>query len=361
LKDSRISERLEKRKYMNSLVLILGLLIFSFVVSSIFIVPFINMLYALKFRRAHQVTMDAFGKRTPIFDRFHNKKAGVPVGGGLLVILVVSILFALIYPLLKLFGMPIVGVYKLDKEINILFFTFLSFGVLGLYDDVKKFFKIEKNQFFGLRMKHKLFLQIALGLIIGSLMYFDLGISFVNIPFIGTFQLGWLFIPFAAFVIVAFTNAVNITDGLDGLAGGVLMISLFGLWYLSSRILDVPLSMFLALWLGTLISFLYFNIFPARLFMGDVGALAFGATLAVVGLLLGKVIALLVIGFIFVFEIFTSTLQLLSKKFRKQKIFPAAPFHLWLQHHGWEEPKIVQRAWLVQIMLTMFGVWLAML
>lgn len=123
----------------------------------------------------------------------------------------------------------------------------------------------------------------------------------------------------------------------------------------------MPLSMFLALWLGAIISFLYFNIFPARLFLGDVGALAFGATLAVVGLLLGKVIALVVIGFIFVFEIFTSTAQMLSKKFRKKKLFPVSPFHLWLQYHGWEEPKIVQRAWLVQIMLTIFGVWLAML
>jgi phospho-N-acetylmuramoyl-pentapeptide-transferase len=107
------------------------------------------------------------------------------------------------------------------------------------------------------------------------------------------------------------------------------------------------------------ISFLYFNVYPARIMMGDVGALSFGATLAVVGLLLGKVPALLVIGFIFVVEVATSLIQLLSKKFRKKKVFPAAPFHLTLQSYGWEEPKIVQRAWLVQIMLTLFGVWLA--
>jgi phospho-N-acetylmuramoyl-pentapeptide-transferase len=283
------------------------------------------------------------------------------VGGGLLTIVVVSALFAVVYRAVQMFGIPITAVYNVNKEINILFFTWLSFAILGLYDDIKKFFKIEKDQFFGLRMHHKLFLQTLLGLIIGWLLYTELGISFVNIPFVGTLPLGPLYIPFAAFVIVAFTNAVNITDGLDGLAGGVLMISLFGLWYLSSTILDVPLAMFLALWLGSLISFLYFNIFPARFFMGDVGALAFGATLAVVGLLLGKVVALLVIGFIFVFEIFTSTAQLLSKKFLKRKVFPASPFHLWLQYYGWEEPKIVQRAWLVQIMLTLFGVWLAML
>jgi len=117
----------------------------------------------------------------------------------------------------------------------------------------------------------------------------------------------------------------------------------------------------LALFIGSLISFLYFNVFPARIFMGDVGSLAFGATLAVVGLLLGKVIALVVISFIFVLEISTSLIQLFSKKFLKRKVFPAAPIHLSLQKLGWEEPKIVQRAWLLQIMLTIFGVWLAVL
>jgi phospho-N-acetylmuramoyl-pentapeptide-transferase len=347
---------------MNSLVFVLGLLIFSFILTSICIVPFINLLYKLRFQRAKQKTMDAFGHHTPIFDKFHNAKAGVPVGGGLLIILVVSGLFALIFPLVKLFGIPMTGVYEINKEVNILFFTLLSYSMLGLYDDIKKFFRIEKEQFFGLRMKHKFVLQIILALIIASMLFFQLHISFIFIPFFNqTIQMGWLYIPFAAFVIVAFTNAVNITDGLDGLASGVLMISLFGLWYLSAQILDIPLSMFLALWLGSLISFLYFNIFPARMFMGDVGALAFGATLAVVGLLLGKIIALLVIGFIFVLEISTSTTQLLSKRFLKRKIFTVSPFHLWLQNHGWEEPKIVQRAWLVQIMLTLFGVWLALL
>lgn len=347
---------------MGSLAIFLGLLIFSFITTSIFIVPFINTLYRLKFQRARQKTRDAFGKLTPIFDMFHRQKAGVPVGGGLLVILVVSILFALLLPLTNLFGIPMTVVYgNYQAEVNILFFTFLSFGLLGLYDDIQKFFNFEKSGFFGLRLRQKLVLQIILATIISLMLYFNLGISFLYIPFIGTFQLGWAYIPFAVFTIVAFTNAVNITDGLDGLASGILMISLFGLWFLSASILDVPLSMFLALWIGSLISFLYFNVYPARMFMGDVGALAFGATLAVVGLLLGKVIALGVIGFIFVFEIASSLLQLLSKKFFKRKLFPAAPFHLWLQKHGWEEPKIVQRAWLVQIMLTLFGVWLAVI
>ncbi len=347
---------------MSSLALSLGFLIFSFIVTSVAIVPFINLLYRLKFQRAKQDTTDAFGKATPIFDQYHVAKAGVPVGGGLLVILVVCFLFALLLPLLSWFGIEVTSVYtNYQSEVNILFFTFLSFGILGLYDDIKKFFGFGKEKFFGLRMHHKLFLQLVLATIIASMLYFSLGISIVHVPFVGTFQLGMFFIPFAIFTIVAFANAVNITDGLDGLASGTLMFSLFGLWFLSSTILDVPLSLFLVLWIGSLVSFLYFNVFPARIFMGDVGAMAFGATLAVVGILLGKVVALVVIGFIFVFEITTSLMQLLGKKYLGRKLIPAAPFHLTLQHAGWEEPKIVQRVWLMQIMLTIFGVWLAVI
>jgi len=347
---------------MNSLSLTLGLLIFSFIITSIAIVPFINALYSLRFQRAKQVTKDAFGKLTPIFDKFHKKKAGTPVGGGLLIIVVVSLLFAVMLPLLELFGIEITSVYANHQmEVNVIFFTYLSFSMLGLYDDIKKFFGFEKSGFFGMKLPHKLGLQILLAIVISIMLYFNLGISILHIPFIGTFNLGIFFIPFAVFVIVAFSNAVNITDGLDGLASGNLMISLFGLWFLSASILDVPLSVFLSLWLGSLISFLYFNVFPARIMMGDVGALSFGATLAVVGLLLGKVIALLIIGFIFILEAGSSLAQLLSKKFYKKKILPAAPFHLTLQNYGWEEPKIVQRIWLVQIMLTLFGVWLAVI
>jgi len=348
---------------MGSLVLLLGLLLVSFIVTSALIVPFINTLYFLKFQRANQKTRDAFGMLTPIFDTFHKMKAGTPVGGGLLVIVVVSVLFALVLPILRMSGINVTSVHQdAQAEINILFFTFLSFGMLGLYDDVKKFFGLQDKKFFGLQMKYKLMLQIALASIIACMMHFQLGISFIHLPILNfTLHMGWAYIPFATFVIVAFANAVNITDGLDGLAAGSLMICLFGLWFLSGSILDIPLSIFIAIWIGSLISFLYFNVFPARMFMGDVGSLAFGATLAVVGLLLGKIAGLLIVGFIFVVEVSSSLAQLLSKKYRKKKLFPAAPIHLTFQKNGWEEPKIVQRAWLVQIMLTLFGVWLSLL
>lgn len=342
------------------MVLLLGLLIFSFVTTSILIVPFINLLYRLRFQRQYQITRDAFGRLTPIFDRFHAKKAGTPVGGGLLVIIVVSLLFSLLFPVIHFFGVPITQVYPLRDELNVIFFTFIAFGLLGLYDDFMKFFGVRKR-FFGLRLRHKFAIQWALALTVASLLYVNLSIDILNIPFIGVFKLGGWFIPFAAFTIVSFANAFNITDGLDGLATGLLMVALFAFWTLSASILDTPLSIFLALWLGSLIAFLYFNVYPARIFLGDVGALSFGATLAVVGLLLGKILALVVVGGVFVVEIASSLVQLSSKKLFKRKVFPAAPLHLWLQLIGWEEPKIVMRAWLAAVMLAVFGVWLALI
>ncbi len=344
----------------NPLALLLGLLIFSFVTTSVLLVPFINLLYNLRFIRAAQKTKDAFNKPTPIFDKFHQHKQGTPVGGGLLIIGVVSLLFAILFPLMKYLGVTITHVYPINDEINIIFFAFISFGLLGLYDDFMKFFKFESTGFFGLRLRHKFLIQWVLAFILAFLLYFNLKIDIFYLPFIGVFTIGWWFIPLSAFVIVSFANAVNITDGLDGLSGGLLMIALFAFWILSGSILDTPLSFFLALWLGAIVAFLYFNIYPARILLGDVGSLSFGATLAVVGILLGKVMALVIIGGIFIFEIFTSLVQLLSKKFRNKKVFPVAPFHLLLQYHGWEEPKIVQRAWLAGIMLAIFGVWMAM-
>lgn len=341
------------------MILLLGILIFSFVLTSVCIVPFINLLYRLRFQRHSKGSKDAFGQKTPIFDTFHLNKGGTPIGGGLLIIILVTLLFSLLLPLVRWAGITITNIYPIKSEINILIFTFLSFGLLGLYDDVMKFFGVEHTGFFGLRLRHKFTIQWLLALIIAASLFWFLEIDIINIPFIGVLNLGWVFIPVAAFVIVAFTNAVNVTDGLDGLAAGILLITLFALWILSSAILDTPLSIFLALWIGSLVAFLYFNVFPARLFLGDVGALAFGATIAVVGILVGKLMAVTIVGGLFVLELTSSLLQLLSKRFRHRKLFPVAPFHLWLQMIGWEEPKIVMRAWLAAIMLAFFGLWLA--
>ena len=334
----------------------------SFFINFVLFVPFINLLYKLKFQRADQVTRDAFDKRTPIFDKFHSHKAGTPVGGGILIILTTLLTFTLFTIIHVLIKRDIISNYpNIVSEFKIILFTFLSFSFLGLYDDLKKIFLWENETFFGLRLRHKLVIEIILASIVAWWMFSELKISIVNVPYFGVHDMSWFFIPFATFVIVAFSNAVNITDGLDGLSTGVLLIALFAFWVISLSILDTPLLILITAWTGGLAAFLYFNIYPARLFLGDTGALSFGATFAVIGLLLGKVFALAIIGGVFVFEIASSLAQLVSKRYRKKKLFPVAPIHLWLQYRGWEEPKIVMRAWLIALLFAMFGLMIAFL
>jgi phospho-N-acetylmuramoyl-pentapeptide-transferase len=324
------------------------------------VVPFINLLYKLKFQRQKQTTTDFLNKRTVIFDKFHNQKSGTPVGGGLLIIFSVCFLFLLLFPLIKFSKIFISSNYQINYELLIIFFTFISFGLLGLYDDTYKFFGFKKTGFFGIKLIHKLILQLTLSAIISLLIFFQLKIDFIYIPFLGAVHLGLFYIPISIVIITGFANFFNITDGLDGLSCGLLMITLFAFWFLSNNSLDTPISIFLALWIGSLIAFLYFNVFPARIWLGDVGALSFGATIAVIALLLGKVVPLLIVGSPFIIEGMSSAIQIFSKKYLKKKVFPAAPIHLTLQHMGWEEPKIVTRAWLAGIILAIFGLWLGL-
>jgi phospho-N-acetylmuramoyl-pentapeptide-transferase len=332
----------------------------SFILNFFLIIPFIDFLYHLKFQSAHQKTKDIFNKPTPIFDRFNVHKKGTPVGGGILILATTVFVYALFIFMYWFFQKKILTNYpSIASEMKILLFTFISFGLLGLYDDLNKIFLWAKTNFFGLRIRHKFIFELALALVISFWLFNDLKIQFINIPYLGVFNLGYWYIPFSTFIIVAFANAVNITDGLDGLASGILTFALIGFWVVSRSILDVPISLFVAAWLGGLMAFLYFNIWPARLIMGDTGALSFGATFAVIGLILGKTFALVIMGGMFVVEIGSSLIQLLGKRFLHRKIFPVAPFHLWLQLRGWEEPKIVMRLWLISIIFVIFGLMIA--
>lgn len=303
------------------MALFLGILIFAFVITAIAIVPFIDFLYRL---------------------RFQHQEKRVPLGGGVLLVAIITFLFGLMLPLLQRMGVPITSGFSLKHELNIIFFTFVSFGVLGLYDDILKIFGFKKTGFFGLRIRHKFLIQFGLALAVAALLYFNLGINYINIPYFKVLKIGWWYIPFAALVITAFNQAFERTNELDGLSCGVLIVCLLAFWGMSFTAFDTILSSFIALWIGALIAFLYFNVYPARVLLGSAGGLAFSATLAVVGLLLGKIVALLVIGGIFVGELIW-------------------PIHKHLLAKGWGEPKIVLRAWLAAVMLAIFGLWLAYL
>lgn len=329
---------------------LLGLILLSIFITGVLLVPFIDFLYKMKFRRVKQQTVDMFNKPTPTFDRFNNWKAGTPFGGGILIIVVVCTLTFWAY-----------GILDTDIktwEVIAIMLTFIGFGVLGFYDDLRKLVS-GYGMIFGLRFRHKFVIQWALALVIASILYFQLGYSFIFIRGFGLASLGFLFIPFAAFVIVAFANAFNIADGLDGLASGLLLICLAAFLAITSNQLDQPLGIFIAVLMGSVGAFLYFNIYKARIWLGDVGALSLGAVLAVIGLLTGKIIALAFIGGVFVIEIASSLVQIIGKLFFHKKIFLASPFHLLLRKIGWDEPKIVMRAWLLGFLFAILGLYIA--
>lgn len=332
---------------------ILGLVLLSLFITGVLLVPFIDFLYKMKLRRLKQQTKDMFDKPTPTFDKFNNWKVGTPFGGGLLIIAVVSVLTLLIY--------GIVGTNIKPWELFVILFTFVAFGALGFYDDLKKLVNGNKSSFFGLRFRHKFIIQWVLAFIIASVFYYELGYNYIFIRGFGLTSLGFLFIPFAAFVIVSFANAFNITDGLDGLAPGLLLICLTSFLVITSvsSQLDQSLGIFIAILTGSLGAFLYFNIYKARIWLGDVGSLSLGAILAVIGLLTGKTIALGFIGGVFIIEIASSLIQILSRKFLGRKIFPVSPLHLLLLKIGWEEPKVVMRAWLLGFIFAILGLFIA--
>lgn len=330
---------------------IFGLIILSFTISGLLLIPFIDFLYKIKLQRQKQKTRDIFNKRTILFDKLSEWKVGTPFGGGFLLILVVTILTLLSY-----------GLFSISVrfwELFVLLFSFIGFGTLGLYDDLKKLVNGSKSAFFGLRFRYKFVIQSVLALVIAFTFYKQLGFTFLFIHGFGLLSVGFLFVPFAAFVIVAFANAFNIADGLDGLASGLLLICLIAFLAISARQLDQGLGIFISILLGSLAAFLYFNVYKARIWLGDVGSLSLGAVLAVIGLLTGKTIALALIGGVFIIEAGSSLIQILGKKFLGKKIFPVAPFHLYLQKKGWEEPKIVMRAWLLGFIFAVLGLFIA--
>jgi phospho-N-acetylmuramoyl-pentapeptide-transferase len=345
----------------NILSLPLGLVLFSFLITSVLIIPFINLLYKLHLTRKSEAPKSG---KIPLFDKLHDIKTGTPVGGGVLIIILVSVFFAIIFPLSSHLGLFIKSSFTLKSELFVIFFTFISFGMLGLSDDLLKMFgKPNKGILglgFGFKRREKFILQCILAIFISYFIYKYLGIHIINVPIINVvYNLGIWYIPFSAFVIVAFTNAFNITDGLDGLSVGLLIICLGAFEVIATGNLDTPLSLFISLWIGGLIAFLYYNVWPARIFLGDTGALSFGAMLAVIGLVTGKITALVVIGGIFVIEAASSLIQILGWKFLKRPILPLAPLHHTFLARGWQEPKIVMRAWIVGLLLSVFGLWLA--
>jgi phospho-N-acetylmuramoyl-pentapeptide-transferase len=232
-------------------------------------------------------------------------------------------------------------------------------GAVGLLDDLINIRGNGKGVA-GLRSSLKFAMITIMALALGWFFYVKLGYTSVHIPIMGDVMLGWLIVPLFVLAVVATSNAVNISDGLDGLAGGLLAISYgtFGVIALLQG--HILLSGFCFTAVGALLSYLWFNIFPARFFMGDVGSFAFGTSLGVVAMLTNTLFLLPIIGILFVVEAGSSLIQILSKRLFGRKIFLSAPIHHHLEAKGWPETKVTMRFWVIGCVAGFTGVLLAL-
>ncbi|MBX4188811.1 phospho-N-acetylmuramoyl-pentapeptide-transferase [Candidatus Saccharibacteria bacterium] len=229
-------------------------------------------------------------------------------------------------------------------------------GTIGLLDDIINIRGINKG-IAGMRAKVKSLLLVAIALVGGWWFYEKLGVHAVHIPFFHDWQLGWLIIPLFVLVIFSTANAVNMTDGLDGLAGG-LAATAFGAYAIIALIEHkYGLAGFCMTIVGALLSYTWFNIFPARFFMGDVGSFALGTALGVVAMLTDTVFVLPLIALVFVAEIGSVALQITSKKLRNgKKIFLSSPIHHHFEALGWPETKVTMRFWVLGQVFAILGV-----
>lgn len=273
----------------------------------------------------------------------HYGKAGTPTMGGMLVVGVVLFLAM---------ALRVEDVFTLTPMLAL-----MGVGILGAIDDF-----VNVRTGIGMRGRWKLVWQTIVALLAGFYIQRHFALTAINVPGVGEVVIGaLLFVIFVAFVIVGTSNAVNLTDGLDGLAGGVLIFSFVA--FLLIALVEVPglkvsqpnLAIFCALVIGALMGFLWFNVHPAQIFMGDSGALSLGATLAVVATVTGQLPLLAVIGVVFFAVIMSVVLQVVSYRLRGRRIFRMTPLHHHFELVGWAEEKITLRFWIVAALAALLG------
>ena len=292
----------------------------------------------------------------------HQMKMGTPTMGGLMVILPVLIITGLLN-FANLLGFNLIG-----QSVLVPMGTLVAFGILGLIDDLEGI-RGSRVVGEGIMARTKASWQVIFALVIAVLLYIGpTELRSVAIPGVAEkINIGILYIGVAAFLIVGFSNAVNLTDGLDGLAGSLAAVAYACYGVIAYLQGQVWLAAFCFTMVGALLAFLWFNAHPAELFMGDVGALAIGATLAVVALMTGQWLLLPIVGAMFVAEALSVTIQVSWFKFTKRRygegrrIFKMSPLHYHFELKGWSETQVMQRFFLCGILAGMLGVALALI
>ena len=285
----------------------------------------------------------------------HLKKDGTPTIGGLIFIIPTILIMLILY---------LRGSIEFNSNLIILIFVFLSYGALGFIDD---FLKVKYHNNNGLSIGVKFLLQTVIAVIFYIIYRNNGGDSNLVISSLGiNVSLGWAFGLFILLVLVGTTNAVNISDGLDGLAGGLSVVAImaYGVIAWGSKWISgyQEIAIFAFVLCGAILGFLVFNTHPAKVFMGDTGSLALGGALATIAILTKHELSLLLIGGVFVVETLSTAIQIIAiRKFHK-KVFLKAPLHHHFEELGWEETDIVKLFWVVGLFLAMigiiYGVWL---
>ena len=303
--------------------------------------------YRYKFWKKQRTTSTT-GEELTVFNKLHaNKfKRNIPTMAGMVFILSIVVITLL---------------FNLDRGQTYLPLAALVGGaIVGLLDDIINLRSNGKGTA-GLRSSIKFAMIAFLGLFLGWFFYYKLGVNSIYVPFVGDWTLGWWIVPIFAFAVVATGNAVNISDGLDGLAGGLLAISYMAFGVIALVQGQYILAGFTFTVVGALLSYLWFNIYPARFFMGDVGSFSLGASLGVIAMLTDSLFLLPIIGILFVVEAGSSALQIFSKKVFGKKIFLSAPIHHHLEASGWPETKVTMRFWVIGSVAAFIGILVALL
>lgn len=331
---------------------ILGYALFAFAFTLILTPWFVSFLRKNKVGKQLRVeTID--GKDPAIFRTYHQSKFGTPTMGG---ILIWSSIFltVIVSRFLAYFG--VVEHSLLQRgQVYLPLLILLSLGLLGALDDYLNISGVGKKR--GLSTLPKLFSLLLISLIGGWWFYAKLGYDQLNIPYFGDVFVGVWYIPIFMFIVVGTANAVNFTDGLDGLAGGLLVIAFAAFGILAYTEDLYILAAFSAVCGGAIAAFLWHNVPPALFFMGDTGSLALGGTLAVMAMMIDQALVLPLIGFVFVLEMLSVILQLTSKQLRHgKKIFLAAPIHHHFEALGWGESKVTMRLWIIGLFMAALGI-----
>lgn len=331
-------------------MLILGTL--SFGLAFAFTPTLIHFLH--KYKMGKQIRAS---EAAPIMSGLHSQKSGTPTMGGVLVWLAVLVLAIVFFYGKKIFGGNFFSSLNfLSRRQTLLpLGALVASALVGLVDD---WFNVRRigPKGGGMSMRHRLLIYTAIALVGAWWFYYKLEWDVLHVPFFGNFNIGPWYIPVFIFVIVATSFSVNETDGLDGLAGGALLFSFLAYSAIAFAQGKTDLAAFCVVIVGALLAFLWFNINPARFFMGDTGAMSLGVTLGIVAMLTNTVFILPVIGFLFVLESASAIIQMVSKKIRKKKIFISAPIHHHFEALGWPEPQIVMRFWIVAAISSVLGI-----